>query len=247
MVFNLLLLGLIMATPFYLPSDTLATPISPTPNANWEDTSILARTTAPTAKRSSAMTTVTFSDADDTAKDILFKQFVSAELTAGQTITGSQALKMQVRADETLAANNMFVTLGIRVIASDGSTVRKIVLAVTQDNVEVSNEVDGPPLQNRQFTATSAATNYTTVTGDYLVFELGTGGNPGAGGTHDSQLRLGDAAASDLSEDNTSTTDNNPWIELTDTLTFVTAGLSAAIQAAAVRSIKPGQIGVRQA
>ena len=69
--------------------------------------------------------------------------------------------------------------------------------------------------------ATSAATNYTTVAGDYLVLEVGVGGDPAVGFNHESGMRFGDAAASDLPEDNTDTTDLNPWVQLTDTLTFV--------------------------
>ena len=183
MVLKALIFGLFMATRFGLPSDTLPTPISPTPNANWEDTSILTRTTAPTVKRSSAMTDVSFADASTANSDILFKQFVGAELTAGQTITGAQALKFQVRGNEEGSALDakMFTALGVRIIASNGTTVRKIVLAVTRDNLELA--ADGGILTNRQFTATSAAGNYTTVAGDYPVFEAGPGGDPSIGFT----------------------------------------------------------------
>src|SRR3990167_6378332 len=177
-------------TRLYLPSDALATPISPTPDTAWEESTGLTRTTTPTTKRSS-------------------------------TITGSQALKWQIRARENAAQANAFTSLGIRIIASDGTTVRKTVLAVTLDDTETVTI-----LTNRQFTATSAATNYTTVAGDYLVIETGMRATFLADSTRTIVLRFGDAAASDLPEDDTDTTDLNPWVQLTDTLTFATAATS---------------------
>lgn len=109
----------------------------------------------------------------------------------------------------------MFLAIGIRVIADNGSTVRKVVLDVTRDDVEMATT-----LTNRQFTATSATGNYVTQRGDRLVIEVGAGGDPTGSNPHDFTLRLGDSAASDLPENDTATTDDNPWIELTDTLTF---------------------------
>lgn len=215
-----------MATRFYLPEDAITPPISPTPSASWEDTSNLVRSICSTAKYGDAMTTVALpDDGDDTSKDVLSRQYVSAELTAGQTITGSQSLKSQCRIVEVSGGNNLFLALGIRVIASDGTTVRKTVLDVTRDNTEASSGT----LTNRAFTATSAATNYTTVAGDRLVIEIGLGGDPAGGSVHEGSLRLGTAAASDLAEDDSSTTDNNPWVQLNDSLTFVTTTVTKSI------------------
>jgi carbonic anhydrase/acetyltransferase-like protein (isoleucine patch superfamily) len=206
-----------MATRLYLPASTATTRISPTPDAAWEDTSALARIVTHTAVISNAMASVSFADATNTDKDVLLRQYVTKlPLTVGQTITGSQALKWQVRGLERVAGNNLFTTIGIRVVK--GTTVNKTVLVVTRDGVELSSA-----LTNRQFTATSAATNYTTVAGDFLVVEIGAGGDPAntGGADHDYTLRLGDAAAADLAEDDTTTTDNNPWVQFTDTLTFI--------------------------
>ncbi len=212
-----------MTTRFLLPGTAASVPITPTADAAWEDTSILARLLMSTTTISDAMATVSFSDSDNTNKDILFRQMISAALTAGQTITGSQALKFQARCQETGTGKNMFLTAGLRVLAGDGSTVRKTVLAVTRDNLEASSIA----ITNRQFTATSAATDYTTVADDRLVLEIGMAGTPTSPFNHTSNIRLGDAAASDLSEDDTSTTDNRPWFELSDTRTFGAAATKA--------------------
>lgn len=195
---------------FYLPS-TGAPAINPDPDAAWEDVSILARLAAVTTKIASAMTTVAFTDSDDTDKDILFRQWVSAALTPGQIITGAQTITFQMRGIQSSAFNAMKLVMGIRVI-NDDLTVQKIVLAVTRG----SQTLEPSELENRWFAATSVAGNYTTVAGDHLVFEVGTGGDPvTADYNHSSSLRIGDASGSDLPVDNTTTDDYNPWVELT--------------------------------
>jgi hypothetical protein len=202
-----------VATRFYLPATATITGISPTVDAAWDNTSILARCKTDIAVQSDPMATVSFLDEDASDHDIVFRQYITKPLTPGQTITGSQAIKAQVRVSEVALTNDMLLTLGIRIIAGDGSTVRKTVLAVTRDGTEAATS-----LTNRQFTATSAATNYTVVSGDRLVIEIGMGGVPSLFG-HDSNMRLGDAAASDLPEDDTDTTDLRAWVQLNDTLT----------------------------
>ena len=205
-----------MATRLYLPGTPATTRITPTPDTAWEDASALARVVTDTAKINNTLATVSFTDNNAADRDCLLRQYVSKlPLTSGQTITGAQAIKFQVLAQERAVGNNMFTALGIRII--NGTTVNKTVLVVTRDGVEI----DDTPLTNRQFTANSAAGDYTTVAGDFLVIEIGAGGDPGGGQDHDFDFRLGDSSVTDLAEDDTTTTDNNPWVELTDTLTFV--------------------------
>ena len=162
------------------------------------------------------MATVSFLDSNNDDRDILFRQFIcQTPLAAGQTINGSQAIKFQIRAQEGSPFNNMFTAIGIRIIDADGITVNKTILAVTRDGTEISDF----SLVNCRFTANSAAGDYTTVSGDRLVIEIGTGGSPLPLG-HDSDLRIGDASASDLPEDDSSTSDYNPWVEFTNILSF---------------------------
>ncbi len=206
-----------MATLFYMPATAEATPFNPTPDAAWEDTSILARAVLRTTKIADALTTVTFADSDSTDKDILFRQYVSElPLTPGQTITGGQAIAAVCRVLEVSTFNNMFFTVAVRIVNLDG-TVQKTLLAPTRDDTEASTSLLG-----RYLSATSAAGNYTTVTNDHLVIELGMGGDPAgaSGGDHDSSMRLGDSAASDLAFADGSSSDDNPVLQLADTLTF---------------------------
>ena len=204
-----------MATRFYLRNTTQTTNITPTPDAAWEDTSAIVRAWGRTNKSGDTITTVNFTDSNNADEDILFRQYISLPLTPGQTITGAQAVQFVVRASETNANNNLFTALGIRVI--NGTTVQKTVLAVTRDNTEVATT-----LTNRNLTATSAATNYTTVIGDYLVIEIGYGGDPSGNNTHSGSLSLGDSSATDLTANDTGTAAYNPWVEIADTLTFQT-------------------------
>lgn len=205
-----------MATRFYLRATADTTNITPTPSADWEDTSALVRSWTRTTKSGDTITTVNFADGSNANRDILFHQYISLPLTPGQTITGAQALQFVVRASEVTSNNNLFTALGVRVI--NGSTVQKTMLAVSRDDVEISFT----GLVNRDLTATSAAGNYTTVLGDQLVIEIGYGGDPSGSNDHDGALSLGDSSATDLAANDTGIAANNPWVDLADTLTFQT-------------------------
>ncbi len=160
-----------MSTRFYLPAGAEATPISPTPDPAWGDQSILARAMCKTSKRSLAMTTVPFTDANSTPKYILFRQYVSEELVAGQSIAAEQTIWAQCRVKEENAANNMFLTFGVRVIAGDG-TPRFTVIPV----ICAGAEVDSGGLVNRSWSYPQGVNSYDTVAGDRLVIEVGMGG-----------------------------------------------------------------------
>mgnify|MGYP001595625475 CR=1 FL=1 len=202
-----------MATRFYLPSSG-TTLITPAYDTGWEDTSIAARLYTKTYKENSAMTTISFADATNTLKDILFRQYITPPIVA-QTIA-AQTLKFQIRGAERIAGNNMFTAIGARVVSNDGITVVGTLLAVTKDGLEVDASTT---LENRLFSATT--TQVIANEGDRIVIEIGTGGDPAntGGADHDSDLRIGDVAVSDLAENDTAITDDNPWVEFT-TLTM---------------------------
>lgn len=160
-----------MATRIYLSRNTDTTPISPTPSASWTDTSISpAHNLARTSKLGIATANLNYNQGGTTVsnRDILFRKHV-CQLKAGQVITGGQAIKMQLLAFTGQPLGSAFVDLTIRIIASNGTTVRKTMLALTQDDVAISDA----SLTNRQFTATSAAVPYETQEGDCLVIETG--------------------------------------------------------------------------
>src|SRR3990167_8928709 len=88
-----------MATRMYLPASTITTDISPAVSSTWEATfSEFVRSVTRPTKIADAMATRTGTDADNNDRDVVVGQWVSATpLTAGQTVTGSQALKAQMR------------------------------------------------------------------------------------------------------------------------------------------------------
>ena len=218
-------------TLFYLPS-TGAAAVSPAFDAAYEDTSIAARLKTVTTKISSAMTTVSFSDISTANNDILFRQWVSDPLEA-QTID-AQTLSIQIRASETSTTNNMFLSWGVRLVSNDGDTVRATLVAVQRDGTEADTT-----LTNRGDTA--AISSQSVTTGDRLVFEVGLGGTPIA--MHDSSLRIGDADATDLPLDDTTTADNNPWILFQQTLAFQSVVADFVLQSSSSSWPNRGQFG----
>jgi hypothetical protein len=200
------------ATRFYLPS-TGAAAVEPAPDAAWEDTTIAARLKAVVTKIASAMTSIVFDDADNTDRDVLFRQYVSDPIAA-QTIA-AQALAFQMRCLENNGSSNLYTSIGIRVVSNDGTSVRGTILAVTRDATEVVASV----FTNRRLTATT--TEVVAEAGDRIVIEVGLGGDPSSGG-HDSSISIGDDSATDLGANDTDTAAYNPWVEFINTMTFQT-------------------------
>jgi hypothetical protein len=212
-----------MTTRYYLPSGTSTTDIAPSYDSAWEDTTSYAAGGRQIHRKDVSNTTTEFRgglQSDLTDQDVLMKQFVGRfPLTAGQTITGSQALSASIYGGEANTNNNLFLSIGIRIIASDGTTVRKTVCSVTRAGNELPTS--GAGYASRYWTATSASGNYTTVAGDYLVIEIGVGGDPSADG-HWASVYFGDESAqNDLdAADGDTTYNDRPWVQLTDTLTY---------------------------
>lgn len=204
-----------MATRFYLPS-TGAADISPAASAGWETTSLNSYLKAVTTKISSAMTTVSFTDSDATNRDILFRTYVTDPISP--QVISAQTLEFQIRAKERATTCNLFTVLNVKVVSNDGSITRGTVLSMQRD----ATELDELALENRRLTATTTAV--TCHAGDRLVFEIGTGGDPGAGSDHDSDISIGDDSGTDLPEDDTDQNAYNPWIEFPNSLTFWQTG-----------------------
>ena len=211
-----------MSTRLYLPAAAESTPITPEFGSGWDDLDIAIRAMMTTYKRSLAMVNRNFNDTDWTDLNILYFQGISEELTTPQTIHSLQALKGQICVHEGTEDNNgnLFVAWRCVIFDSTGVYLRKTVLELTRDDVEAPGFESA--LQNRKFTATSAAINYEVQPGDRIVIECGMGGDPSGTATHDSQMRFGDTEA-DCPEDDTAYS-GSPWFQLADTLSFVGEG-----------------------
>lgn len=191
----------------------------PAPEVGWDHFEQGVTRRLNVVKRNSAFVTqqTTYDTADDLPdKNALHRQYVSGPLEA-QSIP-AQAVKVQIRAAEDDAKNNLFVTVKIYLITSSGQAVGGgTILAIGRDDVEVDTV-----LTNRAVVRTTSAV--TASAGDRLCVEIGLGGDPGpaAGGQqdHDGSLRFGEAGGSDLPQDDSSTSDLDPWIEFLVGLQF---------------------------
>lgn len=206
-----------VGTRLYLPSTGTAA-VSPTFRTGWEDTSSAspARRAMATTKIASAMTTVAFTDLDATDIDILMYQGVSLPLSGDQTIS-AQNIRVVIRGIEDADTNNTFVGCIVYVVSNNGATTRGYLIGADATVVRDDVELDAVTLTTRTFSGTSGSVS--ALNGDRIVIELGVGGDPTLL-THDSRLRVGDAAASDLPYDDVTTDDLNPFIQFTQALVF---------------------------
>jgi hypothetical protein len=201
-----------MATRFYLPS-TGTIDVIPSFGAGWTTTGAIRLPCFP-FKKGTAMTTLSFADANNANLDALLIQYISPCMEA-QTLS-SQSIALQIRALERIANNNLFTSLMVRVVSEDGTVVRGTPLALTRDTLETTTT-----LVNRRLLVASSI-QVVAQEGDRLVIEIGAGGDPAntGGADHDFSFRVGDAAASDLAADDASTLDNNPYVEFGGNITF---------------------------
>jgi hypothetical protein len=154
----------------------------------------------------------------------LLRQYILEEALAAQTITGT--IKGVGRWISTTAGNG---TPAIRVAkcASDGSGVTEILA------IQNSSRLTVPPatttsLTNRRYEQGSSdfsldLTSTAVSAGDFLIVEIGYLDNTTNTGRMAS-ANFGDDSASDLPEDETTTTADNPWIEFSMDIAFDAGG-----------------------
>jgi hypothetical protein len=205
-----------MATRFYFPSSGSAA-VSPTYSAEWEHNRGVRLPLTTTAGTSTLADIAYDPDSTDhlTDEDSLFVQFVSAPIDA-ITLT-AQTVTWQFQCAESGIANNLFLAVKVFTVSRTG-TVKNTVLAIKRDATEATSV--SVNVTNRNDTATS--TEVTVASGDRLVIEVGLGGLPTTGGSHNGVLRIGENAIGDLPVNNTAVDTNlRPWLEFgTSTMTF---------------------------
>lgn len=214
-----------MPTRFYLPIDTTAPAITPTPHAEWDNIASFSRYRMTTVQRGiTAITTASVTDSTATAdRDVLMAQYVSRPLKA-QTIAGT--VKGRVRALENNANNNLRSQCIIWIAAPDGST-RHVLYAgdTTTGTGNPTSEWNAATAQNRQMPrgSSQSLTSGDAEDGDYLVVEIGY--RKHAAASTQGTIRLGDTNTGspyDLAEDESGSSDYNPWIEFSQELIPVT-------------------------
>lgn len=204
-----------MPTRFFLPS-TGAAAVTPALGA-WDETANAgAALECVTTRISSAMASVTVAKGTGATR-ALARQYVSKPIDA-QTISAG-TVKGQVRALESAINDNLdLVPIRITVVSNDGTTLRGTILALG-DYVTVLEF--GTALTNRKIADGDATTSVTAQAGDRIVIELGIK-NSTSGTSVSGSLSFGDDNATDLGENTTDTSAFNPWVELSNTITFQT-------------------------
>lgn len=198
-----------MPTRIYLPSSGYSpAPVSPAFGPGWEKTSSAGRRRAATVKGASPMATSTTRQNVSAGDDVLMTQYLFGPVAA-QTISGT--LKGQLRASENSINLDARAQVLAKVVSGDGGTLRGTLLAM--DTAALSSEF-AASLTNRQFPRGGAAalTNVVAQNGDWIVVELGWR-HHALPLLKNASFRYGEAAGSDLAEDEKSTADNAPWLE----------------------------------
>ena len=200
-------------TRFYLPS-TGAAAVSPAFDSAWEETGSADRLAMVTTRINSAMTdqsgTTLLSVGDE-----LLRQYVSAPLAA-QVVNGD--VKLYARASEALATVNAVSRIILTVVSNDGSSVRGTLLSFADYSTGAEWNTS---LRNKSFADLDPPSPVTAQSGDRLVLEIGFNH---AAVISSAAINFGDDSATDLAEDETTTTADNPWLEIGQTLTFAAAG-----------------------
>lgn len=216
-----------MATRLYFPADTAA-PVSPTVDAAWQYTTGYVSRYLADVKGSSTIANGTLIGAWTLGYTALDRQYVSAEMNAGIEFSTSVTVKGQlvVREDANADDVNQMI-LGIRIVSSDGGTVRRTILTVGAYGTaaEFAFSSAGRNKKLADGDALNPTSSYTTVQGDRLVVEIGykdatTGSTPRAQGKYGEN-------GTDLPEDET-TTSGAGWIEFSNTITWYSPVTSPA-------------------
>lgn len=216
-----------MADRIYLPSSGSAG-VSPAFDAGWNDNSTADRVLASRGtKTNTSLTNKTQSALNAANRNALLRQYI-LPLDAGVVFTTSDTVKGQVRVAESNANANARSQLGVRIIASDNTTVRATLLALATANVTTPSPEWPISATNQPFPyggAATLATGYVTVSGDYMVIEIGSRNGQSPGSSWTATGNFGDPSATgDLPEDSSTTTALVPWIEFSGSLDPVLGG-----------------------
>lgn len=141
---------------------------------------------------------------------------------SAQTISGT--IKGQMRGSENNTGANATLAIAVKIVQSGGSD-RAVLLAQTASDATNTSWEFATSLTNRQFgdaaeNASITLTSQNASAGDYLVIEWGFRSQTTT--SRNITLRYGNASATDLAENTTETTDNNPWWEFSANLAFQT-------------------------
>jgi hypothetical protein len=219
-----------VATRYYFPSSGAAA-VSPAISAEWDIQTGVDRLALVTTRISSAMADKTTAKgaSNQTGQDVIWRQYVSDPIGA-QTISGT--VKGQIRARENASAANYRMQVLVSVVSGDGATLRGVAYAGDPESITTSPTSEFPLSSvanigtSRQAPrgASQTLTDVTASSGDRIVIEVGYRINATVTTASTGTGIFGDNNASDLPEDETTTTALNPWIEFSNTIAPVSTG-----------------------
>ncbi len=195
-------------------SSSAVPPISPGFDSNWEETSSAVRRNMSPTKTTSSMVDETATSAA-LAEDELIIQLIGPPMKA-QTIN---PLNLGFKCYARAARGTLIVTAVSRIVAkvisNDGSTVRGTCLSFGDKSTGTNwNTTD----RNKAFVDGDDATaSVSALLGDRLMIELGLNHTASV---DTAQINIGDNSGTDLAEDETTTTANNPWLEIAQNIFF---------------------------
>ena len=204
-----------MATRFYLPSSGSAPLASLAFDANWERTDSATRYPCFITKTNTSLADVARTwPATDTQQWVFF-QFQSQVMTAAYSWTTSDTVSMVIRGLQAAAQTDSHLAYSIRIVSSDGATVRGTVGLYH----EISTEFTTSAATRIHNARTNGASNFNSSIGDRIIIEIGFHGvTPSSTAV---TLRHGDpSATADFALTEALTTDLCPWVELSRTVSF---------------------------
>lgn len=219
-----------MATRIYFDSLTAAAAYAPAfASGYWTSTVSATRYAAHAGARSSLLaTTKGVAETTSSRTNILLAQ-MCVPLLAEQTISGT--VKGQIRALESSAAADQHLLLHVRIVGTDAT--ERGTLFSSASNASTSVDVAGTDTYELDTVATNrklppgwsgAGASLSSVdaeAGDLLVIEIGYRSTNTVTTSYTGTIHLGSTSTTDLTEDETETADYGPWLEFSQTLTFL--------------------------
>ena len=211
-----------MATRFYHNPTAIPT-ITPAFDAGWEQSGVAVRRCLFTVAPKSGAPAVEVADTETSLSavfDVLLAQYISEPLEA-QTIAGN--VSGQILGYESDIAADLLPAVLIRVFDSTGTTATGTLLAQTNGTEFVLTTPT-----NRSVPASVALTSTPVNKDDVIVVEYGFRATNAVATAYTGTLRFmsGDLTPTDLPVNESATTDNNSWMEFSQTLLFARAGSS---------------------
>jgi len=222
-----------MATRFYLPASGTPPLASLAVNSNWELTNGLVRLPCFTAKQNTALATDARTWPATITQQWCWRQYQSEILAEAYNWTTADTVSMVVGKcgePSALTADTHLVYV-VKVVSGDGTVVRGNIGLLLTASTEFPNVASAA---TRIHSArTNGAATFSSQVGDRIIVEIGVQGvTPAAVQV---QMRFGDPTATgDFALTAGLTTDLDPWVELSRTVTFGTPPATLVVQDAAL-------------